>query len=641
MPAWLCGALDGRIALEAQPALVPSVPRVGVWDQLLKDGTFRKKSLDGTPTVTSFNDTTCGQILDAFRDQQNDLSMDKFHEIVKGQGHALAWHNALVRVKNGRPVRMESHDRVVRLPTYEDLLRRYGRAPGDGIYGHRSEVTPLGLDPVEGLATLRYVSPYFSTAPTYRLINTTATNDPFLDGVELAMDNTVADPKVWICLVPPPEAAAKMAVPGGEAADELHCTLLFLGTASSFTPAKLMALQGAISLLAAYACPIKGRVGGAGRFSNQPKEAFHALIDSPELLSLREQLLRRLCDAGLWPSQQDHGFVPHITLKYVSSTEPTPYRIDEIPLKFSGITVAIGDQWTTYEFLGAQAFGRSQENPMNEMYKRAGCMESDSNEEKEKKLAAYMKKMDEEREGMMSRLTKMEEEGKKKDTEMAAMRQKMDAASPKSGESPEDEKKKEQAMQRMVLSTLGLPEDVSAAKAKIQSFGKLEENMVAMQRENVEFKSALKAEKDARESAVKLDASRLWAREAIQMGRYDAVQQGTEEATIEFLASMHAQSAEVAEKLLHKEGSFQPSLSVIMSRVTEGGAPKGAPARAPSGDVDRQWMTEIATRQAAIMKAEPELAAHLAFSRAEEQARKDKPVLFQRYAQLTVSGGQE
>jgi 2'-5' RNA ligase len=641
-PAWLCGALEGHIVCDAQPVAIAVPPRTGVWDQLLKDGRFTKKALDGTPTVTTFDDLTCGQILDAFRDQQNDLSMDKFHEIVKGQGHALAWHNALVRVKGGRVVRMESHDPRISMPGYEDLLRRYSRPPGDGVYGHRSEVTPLGMDPAEGLATLRYVSPYFCTAPTYRLINTTATNDPFLDGVELAMEAGGDDPLVMICLVPPPELAAKLAVEGGESADELHCTLLVLGHASSVTPAKRMAVHGAVSVLAANTSPIKGRIGGAGRFSNEPKEAYHALVDSQELSYLREQLLRRLCDAGVWQTVQDHGFVPHITLKYVVPTEPTPCRLDAVDVKFPGITVAVGDQWTTYEFMGAQAFQRPQERPMEEMYKRAGCMESDTPEQKQQKLAAYMKKMEEEREGMMSRLSKMEEDGKKKDVEMAALRQKMDAGAAKPEESEEEKKKKEdgkeQAMQRLVLQTLGLPEDVAAAKAKITSFGKLEENMVVMQREHAEVKAALQAEKTLKEQTLKLDAGRLWAREAIQMGRYDGLQQGSEEATIEFLSSIRAATPEVAEKMLHAEGSFQPSLSVLMTRHTEAGAPRGAPSRTPSGDVDRQWMTEIVTRQNTIMKAEPELAAHLAFTRAEEQARKEKPALFQQYAQLTVAG---
>lgn len=643
-PAWLCGALEGRLACDAQPSAVPVVPRIGVWDQLLKDGKFTKKALDGTPTVTMFNDLTCGQILDAFRDQQNDLSMDKFHEIVQGKGHALAWHNALVRVKGGRVVRMESHDPIVRMPGYEELLRRYARPPGDGVFGHRSEVTPLGLDPAEGLATLRYVSPYFCTAPSYRLINTTATNDPFLDGVELAMEAGSDDPLVTICLVPPAEVSAKLVVEGGESVDELHCTLLVLGRASSMTPARMMAVHGAVSVLAANTSPVKGRIGGAGRFSNEPNEAFHALVDSQDLTNVREQLLRRLCDAGVWQTAQDHGFVPHITLKYVSPSEATPYRLDAVNVKFPGITVAVGGQWTTYEFMGAQAFQRPQERPMEEMYKRAGCMESDSPEDKQKKLAAYMKKMEEEREGMMSRLTKMEEDGKKKDVEMAAMRQKMDASTTKPEPSEEDKKKeqgKEQAMQRLVLQTLGLPEDVAAAKAKLQSFGKLEETMVTMQREQAELKTALQAEKDAKADTLKMDAGRIWAREAILMGRYDAVQQGDEDKTIEFLGSIRAKTPDVAEKMLHKEGTFQPSVAVLMSRVTEGGAPKGAPSRTPSGDIDRQWMTEIATRQAVIMKTDPNLEAHVAFSRAEEQARKEKPALFQQYAQLTVTGTRE
>lgn len=637
-PAWLCGLLDGVVSMDAQLALAPTVPRVGVWDQLLKYGRFEKKALDGTPSVTVFNDQTCNEILDGFRDQENDLSMDKFHEIVKGKGHALAWHNALALVRGGRVIRMETHDPAVRIPVWEELLRRYSRPPGDGVYGHRSEVTTLGMSPEEGLATLRFVSPYFTTAPKYRLINTTATNDPFLDGVALAMEREVSDPLVMICLVPPADVSERLVVDGGESVKELHCTLLVLGPASAMSPARMMAVQGALAVLAANTSPIKARVGGAGRFSNLPLEAFHALVDSPELTWVREQLVRRLSDAGVYQSVQDHGFVPHITLKYVKPAEPTPCRIDAQELKFSGITVAVGDQWTTYEFLGAQAFSRSQEKPMNELYTRAGCMESDTPEEKEKKLTAYVKKMEEESEQAMSRAKAMEDDGKKKDSELAAMRKKMEGeGTSKDGKEKEkeEEAKKEEAMQRVICARLGLPADPEAAAAKIKSWGTLEERVVVMQREV----QTIKADKDAAVGNAKLESGRAWARNAIAMGRYDAAQQGTEEATVEYLAAKHVADSADAEKMLHREGAFQPSVAILMDRLTTAGAPKGAPARVLAGSADEMWASEVTKRQTVIMEKDPKLAAHVAWERAEVEAQKACPAVYHAYQQLALNGG--
>lgn len=162
-----------------------ATPPVGVWDQCLKLGTFRKNGIESV-----FNEYTVGQMMDNFARQANDLWMDKGHDVAE----ALAYHNALAFVVGGKVVRFVSHSEDVRPPGPRDLSRSDGRYPPDGLFAHRYQVTPLGADPQKGLASFRYTSPLFSQNGKdetgadigYVLYNIAATNIPFLDDVTLA-----------------------------------------------------------------------------------------------------------------------------------------------------------------------------------------------------------------------------------------------------------------------------------------------------------------------------------------------------------------------------------------------------------------------------------------------------------------------
>lgn len=165
-------------------------PSVGVWDQCLKFGVFQKENLNGELTTTVFNEVTCGQMLDWFRDHKNDLWMDSQHGILRGKGYALCYHNGLCLVAGGKVVRFEAKGpNAPSHPTMNELRRPDGSEAGNGVYAYRYQLTSLGLDPKEGIRVFKWVSPFFEQIPRYRLINITATNDPFLDGVALAYEN--------------------------------------------------------------------------------------------------------------------------------------------------------------------------------------------------------------------------------------------------------------------------------------------------------------------------------------------------------------------------------------------------------------------------------------------------------------------
>lgn len=187
--------LDPRIR-DAAGGPLPSVlppPRVGVWDQVLKFGIYEKDSIDGDgdeKLLTVFDETTCNQMLDHFAAQENDFFLDAGHSILDGGGEALCYHNALVLVVDGQVKRLVSRDPALAPPTLDELRRPGGGTPSSGIYAHRSMLTSLGMDPRKGLSVYRYVSPFYAVTPSgYRLINATATNIPYLQGVALAMED--------------------------------------------------------------------------------------------------------------------------------------------------------------------------------------------------------------------------------------------------------------------------------------------------------------------------------------------------------------------------------------------------------------------------------------------------------------------
>jgi len=181
-------------------------PHTGVWDQVLAFGQYQHATIDGAPVLTVFDASTCAAMLDDFAAHpESDIFYDKQHEIVDdlgdeamdraalkqwGDGHALAWANALAMVVGGKVVRYEAHAGAPPQPPSPEAITRLsnGQDRGDGVYALRCTVTPRGADPKDGLPVFRYTSPYFVPEKDgWRLLNLTATNDPRMRGAALAM----------------------------------------------------------------------------------------------------------------------------------------------------------------------------------------------------------------------------------------------------------------------------------------------------------------------------------------------------------------------------------------------------------------------------------------------------------------------
>lgn len=186
---------------------------VGVWDQVVAFGQYQHETVNGDPVLSIHDGTTCKVMLDDFAAHPDcDIFYDKQHEIEpllgaaaldrekmldwgKGDGHALAWANAMCMVIGGQVVRYEPHPGAPPAAPHPDevLIQSDGTRRSDGVYCLRSQVTPRGADPVEGLGNFRQTSPYYvPERDGNRLLNLTVTNDPRMRGCALAFSRTSA-----------------------------------------------------------------------------------------------------------------------------------------------------------------------------------------------------------------------------------------------------------------------------------------------------------------------------------------------------------------------------------------------------------------------------------------------------------------
>jgi 2'-5' RNA ligase len=151
---------------------------------------------------------------------------------------------------------------------------------------------------------------------------------------------------VIIALFLPNYLADKLALLDGEAPDELHITLAYLG--------KIDEVDNITDLLsivwrrwASYKRPFSANINGIGRFNTNEgdeKTAFIALVDSPIFPEFREDLILTLMAAGYHPNFE-HGFIPHITLKYIDKNEPLPMQnIEPQQVIFDTVSLVIGSQ---------------------------------------------------------------------------------------------------------------------------------------------------------------------------------------------------------------------------------------------------------------------------------------------------------
>ena len=118
-----------------------------------------------------------------------------------------------------------------------------------------------------------------------------------------------------------PDTASRLAanVDEGNPVDEIHVTLAYLG--EDVPDSALWATAQVVSGIVLEYNAFRARLGGRGQFINEDEVANYVSVDAPGIEGFWVDLTDRLHRAGV-PLPSEHGFTPHITLKYGVMTEP-------------------------------------------------------------------------------------------------------------------------------------------------------------------------------------------------------------------------------------------------------------------------------------------------------------------------------
>jgi len=141
------------------------------------------------------------------------------------------------------------------------------------------------------------------------------------------------EPKGTIVAISVPYTLAnKLYLGGGNSPEEMHITLAYM---HYLYDDELDTLRAIVSSCAKdYSQNLLLKVGGIGRFSHGDEDVFYASVDNPFLSEFREYVIGRL-EAGGLPVSYEHGFTPHITIKYLTKDETTPMLGGDV----------VGSQW--------------------------------------------------------------------------------------------------------------------------------------------------------------------------------------------------------------------------------------------------------------------------------------------------------
>jgi HK97 family phage major capsid protein len=160
---------------------------------------------------------------------------------------------------------------------------------------------------------------------------------------------------VIIAFFLPLQLAEALALPGGEAAADLHLTLANLGQIED--PEKLAKLRTLLAEWAATRAAVEGEISGLGRFSGETEDCLYASVDAPLLPEWRQHLLEHL-KWNDFPVEADHGFTPHVTLSYLAKDAPLPVeQIEPRSVTFSTVTLAAYEERFDYELIATKSAG--------------------------------------------------------------------------------------------------------------------------------------------------------------------------------------------------------------------------------------------------------------------------------------------
>src|SRR5581483_6913773 len=120
----------------------------------------------------------------------------------------------------------------------------------------------------------------------------------------------------------------------------------------------------------AFASQLSQLVSGSGRFVGpEDQDVIVALVDVPELGRLRHQIKDQLLCYGALPYtaqcfQEEHGYLPHFTIAYVSKSAASPSQLTEVvPFTLDSLALAAGPKRVQFDFSGGYDVATSDPAP--------------------------------------------------------------------------------------------------------------------------------------------------------------------------------------------------------------------------------------------------------------------------------------
>lgn len=132
--------------------------------------------------------------------------------------------------------------------------------------------------------------------------------------------------------------------PGG--VDDHHITLVYLG--KNVPKSRLDEISSRAAQIAASTPPLQGTVSGRGTFApSESSDNMTPVYARPKIPGIT-QLQKQFADL----SDSEHGFHPHITLKYADGKKDLPDPVEPTDVAFSHLSLHRGDTVERFPFKG-------------------------------------------------------------------------------------------------------------------------------------------------------------------------------------------------------------------------------------------------------------------------------------------------
>jgi 2'-5' RNA ligase/GNAT superfamily N-acetyltransferase len=258
--------------------------------------------------------------------------------------------------KNTTTLKMGKNNDPEAVKQLQALISELGLAnvAVDGVIGPHTDAAIKAIQTKLGLAPTGSASPAL-----VRRLKDAHTLSPCVDRaasqVTAAYDSSGSEEEhtgAMVALVPTDAAAAALAVEDGEPADELHCTLLYLGEAADYDDDARDAVTAAVADVAAGFAPFDADGFAISLFNPESDERDPCIVlglSGAELADVHDAVAGEV-EAS---PEQHEPWIPHITLVYDAEPEMVAELTDRTgPVRFDRIRVAFGDEVIDYPLAG-------------------------------------------------------------------------------------------------------------------------------------------------------------------------------------------------------------------------------------------------------------------------------------------------